>query len=485
MTETITLLENGFLVSGDKSPGYQGNLLLQGERILAMTTTAEQTDSIIGKTRHERFDCRGMVIAPGFIDVHTHDDATILDRPDCLPKISQGITTVVVGNCGISLVPLVTNDPPPPLSLLGNRQFRFESLGAYAAEVDRVTPAVNVAALIGHTSLRIKAMTDLTRPAREGEIAVMAGWLEKAMAEGALGLSSGVFYHQAFAADQTELTGLARVAAAHQGLYTSHIRDEFAGILESMQEASDTAKSARLPLILSHHKCAGPSNWGRTIETLALVDRLAESQEIGLDAYPYRAGSTVLREDLVDGVIDILVTGSVPHPEQKGRYLADIAKDWGVSQREAARRLIPGGASYFQMQEEDIERVLTHPLTMVGSDGLPHDEHPHPRLWGAFPRVFAHYWRGRNLLGLEETVHKMTGLSAERFKLGNRGLLRPNYYADIVVFDPATIADRATFAEPMQVSDGIEWVWVNGGLTYGRRSHLTGNRRGKFIKRQG
>ena len=252
-----------------------------------------------------------------------------------------------------------------------------------------------------------------------------------------------------------------------------------------MAEAGETAHSGGLPLIFSHHKCAGPANWGRTVETLALIDRLAEQQEVGLDLYPYRAGSTVLREDLVDGVIDILVTGSQPHPEQRGRYLAEIARDWGVTQLEACRRLMPGGASYFQMQEPDIERILQHRLTMVGSDGLPHDEHPHPRLWGAFPRVLAHYSRERGIISLTEAIHKMTGLSAQRFGLADRGFLRAGYYADLVVFDPQTIADRATFADPMQVSDGIEAVWVNGCLSYSARDRTTGQRAGRFLRRRG
>ncbi|MFY3384058.1 N-acyl-D-amino-acid deacylase family protein [Paracidovorax sp. MALMAid1276] len=483
-----TLLSNGRIVDGTLRPGWVGDLLIEGEHITALAPHGQIDPAALARARScddfTEVDCTGRVIAPGFIDVHTHDDAAVLDAPTMLPKLSQGITTVIVGNCGISLAPVVTDSPLAPLSLLGRLQFRHASMADYARAVDAAQPAVNVAALMGHTALRMRHLADLRQTATADERAAMAADMEEAMAAGALGLSSGIFYSEAYAADVEELVAVASVAARHGGVYATHIRDELAGILPALQEAALTARQSGLPLVISHHKCAGPANWGRTRETLPLIDQLAQQQEIALDVYPYTAGSTVLREDLVDGIIDILITGSQPHPEMAGRYLADIAREWGVPQQEAAVRLKPGGACYFQMREDDVERVIAHPLSMIGSDGLPHDERPHPRLWGAFPRVLACYWRDKGLLQLEEAVHKMTGLSARRFRLGGRGLLQAGHMADVVVFDPERVRDQATFEQPQQFSEGIEQVWVNGVLSYTAAQRATGGRAGRFVRRQ-
>ena len=480
-----TLLKNGRIVDGSGQPGWVGDLLIVGEHIAALAPTGQiDRHAWPHATTWTEVDCTDRVVAPGFIDVHTHDDAAVLDAPAMLPKLSQGITTVIVGNCGISLAPVVTESPSAPLSLLGRQQFRYSGMAHYAQAVNAAQPAVNVAALMGHTALRMRHMANLQQAATAAERAAMAADMHEAMQAGALGLSSGIFYNEAYAADLDELVAVASVAARHGGVYATHIRDELAEILPALQEAARTAKHSGLPLVISHHKCAGPSNWGRTRETLPLIEQLAQGQEISMDVYPYTAGSTVLREDLVDGIIDILITGSAPHPEMGGRYLADIAREWGLPQREAAVRLQPGGACYFQMREDDVERVIAHPLSMIGSDGLPHDERPHPRLWGAFPRVLACYWRDKGLLQLEEAVHKMTGMSARRFRLGPRGLLQAGHMADVVVFDPQRVRDIATFEHPQQFSEGIEQVWVNGALSYTATQRATGVRAGCFVARE-
>lgn len=460
MTGAPLLLRGGEIIDGSGVPRYRADLLVVGDRIAAIGPDLPISGATV-------IGVAGRIVAPGFIDVHTHDDRIVLDAPEMRPKLSQGVTTVIVGNCGISLAPLVAaRAPPPPLNLLGERGYVFPTFAAYADAVREACPAINVAALVGHSTLRVAAMADPYRPATPDEQARMVELLAEGLAAGAVGLSSGVFYPTGAAADGDELALLAGVAGAAGGVYTTHIRTEFDAIIGALDEAFAAARRGRVPLVLSHHKCAGPANWGRTVETLAHIDAARAQQPIGQDAYPYVAGSTVLDAAMVDGVIDILVTWSTPHPEAAGRWLAELAAGWGCTQREACARLQPAGACYFQMREDDVQRVLAHPATMIGSDGLPHDAHPHPRLWGAFPRVLGRYARDLALFPLETAVHKMTGLSARQFRLDGRGEIKVGAYADITVFDPVTIADTATFEQPIAAAKGIELVLVNGAVAY-------------------
>lgn len=481
MTST-TLLEHGLVVDGTGAPAQGADVLIRGDRILAIgSRLREHLPAGMSMRDVQVRDCTGMAVAPGFIDVHTHDDAIVLNDPGMFPKLSQGITTVVTGNCGLSVAPYVQPAPTGALTLLGD-SFKYASMSAYGQAVTQAQPAVNVAPLIGHTTLRAACMDDLTRAASMRETQAMCDLLDQCMAEGAIGMSSGLFYAEAMPAPASEVTQLAKVVALHGGVYATHMRSEMADILQAMHEASDCAFDAGLPLIISHHKCAGPANWGRTRETLPLIDELAARQEIAMDVYPYVAGSTVLREDLVDGIIEVMVSWSAPFPEMTGRSLASIAQEWGVTQREACLRLKPGGACYFQMDEDDVRRVISHPRSMIGSDGLPHDRHPHPRLWGAFPRVLARYWREQQLFTMEQAVHKMTGLSARNFRLHERGEVRVGWFADIVVFDPARIRDVATYERPREQSEGVEMVFVNGELGFDAR-RATDRRAGRLLRR--
>ena len=468
------LLRGGTIIDGSGAPRRTADLLIEGDRIAAIGSglTAGDADVV---------DVGGCIVAPGFIDVHTHDDKFVLSQPQMLPKISQGVTTVVVGNCGISLAPLQRAHVPPPLNLLGGSDgYIYATMRQYAAEVNRTVPAVNVAALVGHSTLRVAAMDDPYKSATPDERAAMVALLREGLAAGAIGMSSGVFYDTGAAADVDELAMLAEVVGEAGGVYTTHIRDEFDKVIDSLDEAFTTARRGAVPVVISHHKCAGPANWGRTRQTLAHIDAARAQQALGLDCYPYIAGSTVLRTDLVDGVIDVVVTWSEPHPEMSARHLADIATEWGCTQQEACARLQPGGACYFQMREDDVQRVLAYPPTMIGSDGLPHDQHPHPRLWGTFPRVLGHYSRDLGLFPLETAVHKMTGLSARQFKLADRGELRPGAYADLTVFDPVSVQDVATFEQPSLAARGIRCVIVNGVVAY-RDGRAESARAGRFL----
>ena len=472
------VIRNGRLIDGTGGPAHAGDVAVSGDRIAAI---AAPEDSRHWQAALE-IDATDRVVAPGFIDVHTHDDNAVLRDPAMAAKISQGVTTVIVGNCGISLAPITDLDPPPPLNLLGGRDsFRFASMAAYLAAVEAAGPSVNVAALVGHSTLRAGAMDDLNRGATADEIALMRERLATSLAAGAIGFSTGLYYKTAAAADMEEVIALAGVMAETGGIYTTHMRDEADHIIASLQETQTTAQRAHVPVVISHHKCSQPANWGRSGETLAFIDEARKTTAMGLDAYPYDAGSTVLDPDWVSDKIRIMITTSQPHPEASGRDLADLAREWDCTLKEAAVKLTPAGAIYFQIDEADMRRILAYPPTMIGSDGLPHDEHPHPRLWGTFPRVLGHYCRDLGLFDLETAVHKMTGLPARTFGLAGRGTVRTGAFADLVVFDPARIKDMATYEQPLRPAVGIDYVLVNGALSL-RRGTPGPDRAGRVVR---
>ena len=470
------VLRGGTVIDGTGTPGAAADVAISGDRIVGLGAPG----TLSGR---KTVDVGGLVVSPGFIDVHTHDDLSCIAAPEMTPKVSQGVTTVIVGNCGIS-APFASFEEAveEPFNLLGAAdEFRFPRFRDYVAVIDRLKPAVNIAALVGHSTLRLSCMQDLGRRATSAEIAAMTSLLEEALSEGALGLSSGLFYSPAVAADAAEIRPLAHAVARANGVYTSHVRDEYDNIVGALEEFFDSSEDRTLPLVVSHHKCAGVHNWGRSAETLGLINRERAHRPVFMDCYPYVAGSTVLRRDLADGEIDVLVTWSTPYPQMTGRLLKSIAEEWGCTEGDAAERLSPGGATYFQMREDDVQAIMRHEACMIGSDGLPRDPLPHPRLWGTFPRVLGHYSRDRKLMPLEEAVRRMTGLSASTFHLAGRGLIAPGMIADITIFDPQRIADVATYQNPRQASAGIEYVFVNGEIAW--TASGSGARAGRFARR--
>ena len=466
------------IVDGSGAAGFVADVAVAEGRIAAVGVSLDRDAVAV-------IDGAGRVLAPGFIDVHTHDDRAALAAETILPKVSQGVTTVVVGNCGISLAPLTLRDAPPkPLDLIGDRaDYRYPTFAAYLDALDREPPAVNAVAQVGHSTLRAGAMDRLDRPATSTEIKAMRGKLEESLEAGAIGLSTGLFYPPANAAPTEEIVELAKALSGRGAMHTTHMRDEADGIVDSLTETFRIGREAGAPVVISHHKCAGAPNHGRSVETLKLIDEARKRQPLGLDAYPYVAGSTVLDARRTMGASRIVITWSKGMPEAKGRDLAELAKEHGLAMEAMADRLQPAGAIYFMMDEADVRRILAYPHTMIGSDGLPHDEHPHPRLWGTFPRVLGHYARDEKLFPLEQAVRKMTGLSAAQFGLTDRGVLREGAYADLVLFDPATIVDAATFDAPMTPSPGVLQVWVNGRAVW-KDGAPTGSRPGRALRLQ-
>jgi N-acyl-D-glutamate deacylase/N-acyl-D-amino-acid deacylase len=469
------LIRNALIFDGDDRPAVRGDVAINGGRIAALGRIDAGALQVV--------DAGGRALAPGFIDVHTHDDMEVIRNPDMRSKLSQGVTTVVVGNCGISAAPVtIVAEVPDPMNLLGDAEdFRYPDFASYRRAVDAAAPAVNVAALVGHTALRQNHMDRLDRAASASEIEAMRLQLRQSLAEGALGLSSGLAYASAHSAPSQEVSELARELPVG-GLYASHLRDEFAGILQALDEALEAARAPQATVRVSHLKCAGIENWGRSSEVLAHLHSASADQDVACDCYPYAASASTLDLKQVTDAYDILITWSESEPAQGGRLLADIAADWQLPLLEAAIRLQPAGAVYHCMDEADVQQILSHPLTMIGSDGLPRDPRPHPRLWGTFPRVLGHYARDQQLFPLHTAVYKMTGLPAARFGLHGRGRIAVGGCADLVLFDPARVRDTASFHDPIRAAEGIDAVWVNGQLAYDGEQVLA--RHGRFIAPQ-
>ncbi|WP_285414903.1 D-aminoacylase [Variovorax sp. efr-133-TYG-130] len=453
------VIEGGEVIDGSGAPRVRADVGVQQGRIVRLGELA-------GVAARERFDARGRIVAPGFIDVHTHDDRLLLDAPQgAHPKLSQGVTTVVTGNCGVSLAPLCSAvTPPAPLDLLGSDAWRFDRFGDYLDALEQARPALNAACLVGHSTLRVRHMARLDRVADGDETRRMADDLAQALDSGAIGLSTGLYYPPARAASAQEVIAVGAALAGARGIVTMHIRDEADAIDEALREALHIGRALGVDTVLSHHKLVGKANHGRSVQTLAAIEEAAQTQRVCFDCYPYNASSTMLLPGRVAQSDDVRVTWSKADASAAGRSLFELARERGRPPEQLAAELQPAGAIYFAMSEDDVSRILGHPMAMVGSDGLAHDTSPHPRLWGTFPRVLGHYVRERKLFSLETAVHKMTGLSARRFGLHKRGLLASGHHADIVVFDAQRVADRATFDHPTEPSAGIDAVFVNGRL---------------------
>jgi N-acyl-D-amino-acid deacylase len=420
----------------------------------------------------------GLVLAPGFIDVHNHSTEGLKEDPSALTQVSQGITTVVVGPDG---------DSPWPI-------------GQYLQARRDAPAAVNVMTMVGHETVRSLVMgADYKRTARPEEIAKMAELVDLGMREGALGVSSGLEYDVGSYASTDELVELCRAAARHGGFYMTHIRDEADKSFEAFAEAIAIAERARLPLQISHIKLATVGVWGKASQAVALFEQArAKGGDITADCYPYEAWHSDLytlvpnkryfdRESVERGLKDvggptrITITACKAHPAYSGRTLEQIARAEGISAADLFSKIIrDGGADVIghSMTEEDVLTFYRQSWVMVASDGgIAND---HPRGAGTFPRVLGRFVREKKLMPLEEAIRKMTSLPARRVGLSDRGRIAPGMNGDLVLFDPAKVIDRSTFEEPRKLAEGIVWVSVNGQAVW-EGGRVTGARPGRAL----
>jgi N-acyl-D-amino-acid deacylase len=509
------LIRGGSVVDGSGAPARRADVAVEGERIVAVAP------SLSGEAARV-VDATGQVVAPGFIDMHSHSDLFYFACPSAESKIRQGVTTEVVGMCSFSQAPVRPEQQALVKGWVGGigltPDLQWETFGQYLDALRRVRPAVNVAHFVGHGALRIAAMGFEARPAEAGDIRAMEHHLGEALDAGAWGFSTGLVYPPSSYADTRELIALARAMARRGGQYASHIRGESSMLLDSIAEAIRIGEEAGVRVEVSHVKASGRENWPKIDAALRMLDDArARGVDVAGDVYPYNAGSTkmdnlmpawaheggitrllerladpkirrrIAGECLVDGErwgtvaqggvgFDQIFIASCRRRELEGLSLAQLARQSGQAPADALMSLLLDerctvSMVSFSQSIENVAKVLAHPALTVGSDSIPLFEgagdkpgKPHPRSYGTFPRVLGEYTRERKLLSLETAVHKMSGLPAQRLALRDRGLVQPGYFADLTVFDPATVKDESTYPDPHRYPTGIPFVVVNGAV---------------------
>lgn len=522
------VLWNGYVIDGTGNPWFKADIGIDHGKIAKI-------GDLESERAETRINVRNLVIAPGFIDMHSHSDDALLINPKAESKIRQGVTTEVIGNCGDSGAPIddkIREEMEKTAAMLVSSKVKinYNTLEEYARKLERQGISVNVVPLVGHGNLRKMAVGYDDRCPTRAELAKMKGILAGAMKQGAFGLSTGLIYPPGSYAKTPELIELAKVAASFHGIYTSHIRNEGAKLLDAVKEAIAIGREAKIPVEISHHKAGGKKNWGKVKQARELMeDARKEGIEVTCDVYPYVASSFGLvnmlpqwaheggseriiqrlrnsriknrmNKDMLKGALSsahwnrTMIAHCPKHKEYQGKFVADIAKARREDPFEFAFNLLieedlSVSVVRFGMCEEDVEYVLRYPNAMVGSDGsalAPYGPlgkgHPHPRNYGTFVRVLGYYARERGIITIPDAVRKMTSLPAQKLGLRDRGVIRLGAWADLVVFNPETVVDLATYADPKRYPKGIEYVVVNGVLTVSKGRH-TGTRAGKVLKR--
>ncbi|MCX6642615.1 MAG: D-aminoacylase [Candidatus Bathyarchaeota archaeon] len=517
------LIKGGRIVDGAGNPWYRGDVAVKDGSIFAVGDIKSDAETIIDASR--------LIVAPGFIDAHSHGDLVLISQPDAKIKIMQGVTTEVVGQDGLGEAPLrddIVDMWRRYLSgLNGDPEIKWDwrSFREYLERLENAGPAVNVASLVGHGNIRLLAMGMDNRQPTSSELEEMKRLLETSFQEGAIGLSTGLIYSPCVYAESTELTELCKVAASHKSIFVVHMRNEGDRLLESINEVINIGRESGVSVHISHFKSNGRANWGKAPQALAMVEESRrKGVEVTFDQYPYTAGSTFLGSLLPswahEGGLDKLLTrlkdketrkrlasylnkeGDEGSPNEwdrilltniqssrnklwEGKYIAQMASILGKTPADTVLDLVleeenAATMATFTMHEDDIRTIMKSPIGMVCSDGILLGK-PHPRAYGSFPRVVGHYVR-EGVLRLEDAIRKMTSYPAQTYKLTRRGILRPGMAADITIFDQDMIEDTATFENPIQYPKGVKHVIVNGIVSV-ENGVYTGQRAGRILRR--
>ena len=469
-----TVIRNATIIDGTGAQRFIGDVTIEDGHI---TEVGSSTSASVVEV-----DATGLVLSPGFVDVHTHDDGALLQHPGMEFKTSQGCTSVVVGNCGFSAIPAVAGESTLDLSGV---EANWTDLDGYRENVERLGPAVNAMMLVGHNSIRSLEMGSERRAPEDHELNRMREHVALAMEQGACGFSTGLIYRPGRWSKTDEVLELAKVVAPFDGIYATHMRNENDHLLEAVDEALGIGSKAGVAVQISHHKAAGKRNWGKVKESLAKVDAaVAKGARVTLDVYPYTAGSGPMIqyfdiENPNPELAQAIQLASCPaFREYEGRMLTDVAAELRITAPEAVRHILtaPEGKHTIciqhTMDEGDILSNLRHDRVMIGSDGIPDlSGRPHPRLYGTFPRVLGRYVREQGILDLETAIRRMTSLSCDVHGLADRGRITEGNWADLVLFDPDLVADVASYEDPKRESRGIRNVWVNGQMVFAEGTH--------------
>ena len=464
------VFKNATVIDGTNSTPFVADVAVDGDRIAGIGTVTNRGAREI--------DATNLVLAPCFIDVHTHDDFALLNTPNMWFKTLQGVTTVVTGNCGTSAVP-------------------FDD---WTNKIGATSPAVNVVPLVGHGSIREHVMgRDNRSPADSRQLSEMVSIVEQSLDLGAAGISTGLVYVPGTYSTREEVEALVLPVAARKGIYTSHIRNEADGLVASIDEAIDVGRSTGVKVQISHLKAIGAENFDKIADA---ISRITAAQTEGLDVmadqYPYSRGSTQLMQLVERGAFDgpspfghvqghdVMIAASRQRPDWEGKTLDVIAESLLMSVPDAARHVLSVEGDgcmivYRNQSDDNIERILKEDFVMIGSDGVPFGSRPHPRLHHTFPRVIGEYSRNRGVIPIQTAIHKMTGMCAARFAVAERGTITVGHFADLVLFDAETILDTGTYDEPTSVPAGISEVWVNG-RTVGQNGVPTDERPGQLVR---
>jgi dihydroorotase/N-acyl-D-amino-acid deacylase len=497
------LLANGTLIDGQGSDPSAGDLLIRDDRIHAVGYFDPPPGALA-------VDCTGLIVCPGFIDAHSHSDLQVLEGRD--EKSLQGVTTEVVGNCGFSAYPCGPNVAQLRAFangiFRGDEQWGWDTAREYLALAGRDSARVNVASLVGHGSLRIAVAGNKLGPLTEREVQELEGRLADALEEGAAGFSTGLMYAPGESAPFDELVRLCRVTARHDKIYTSHIRSYFSGLVDAVDEQIELARRSGCRLQISHMQAVAPRNWHLQAPALERIEKArAEGIDVAFDCYPYVAGSTVLTQMLPQSALEggteallarladpvarsriaaetvaaiewrwsdiyISAVGSDRNTDAVGRNLEELGEQRSRPPIDAALDLLEQercavNMICFNQSEDNLKLTLTHPLSIIISDGFYVKGRPHPRLHGTFPKLLGEFCRDRRWLSLPEAIHKVTGAPARRFGLRERGRLMAGFFADIAVFDPLEVNSPATYERPELRPSGIRCVFRSGRLTAG------------------